>query len=228
MMNATAARCVGTIALCSAMGVACLFLKPETHAATNLSAATAAMALATPAVMLDDPNPFSVPEGTELNADSHLLSQPGWIRSATEWKQNGSIPADLRAIGDVLVDNAWRSAGEPIEWDETVDLGGFKNAGLDTATITFSSGLILDVLPGQVVFTSSAWSQQELIDEMIAAAWHCECRCTCQGCPAAPPIVIPCGEVGGDCSEIGGFCQYGECTGQPANCQTWFVYDSTP
>jgi hypothetical protein len=83
----------------------------------------------------------------------------------------------------------------------------------------------VELEPGEVVFTSSSLTEEELEEALLADGWECLCRCRCQ-CTGAPYIVIPCSSpIGVICEELNGDkCEYGNCQSTLADCKRRWRY----
>jgi hypothetical protein len=199
MIRSFSARCVGMAVLCTAAVAAMLLVWPTPS----------------PAFAMSDPDPYDLPAGTVVE---HVLSMPGYILSATEPDENGRArEADLRALGTPMVDNVYRGSGDIIDWGDRIDLGAFYNAGGATATVVFSSRLIIELEPGQVAFASSELSVTQIADTFVAKGGTCRCKCPCRCGGQDYTITLTCAELGGasECTSLpqGTSCSAGGCSG---------------
>jgi hypothetical protein len=155
----------------------------------------------TAAVVAGDPDPFELPAETVARE----VTGHGYIRSATQRTEHGTEAAEIRALGFVWTDEGDRDPGENIEWDDLIELGAIENVGTETATISFESGMIIDLGPGEVLFVNNLLSEAEIADELVAVA-NCTCTCTCQADPQCGPtqFSVPCSETNYKCSEFNG------------------------
>lgn len=201
--------CVRGAAVVTLCGVAALATLALNHSEQVAIAAVAATV----------PDPFDVPDGTTAME----LSWQGYIRSATQSTGVGTQPAEIRALGHVWTDEGDRNPGDLIEWDDLIELGAIENAGTSTATITFASGMIVDLAPGDVLFMNNLLSEADLVDEMLFAGFTCTCTCYCTsqdpGC-GSQQLQWECSETAFLCGEFNGDgCSYGNCgNGTYGNC----------
>jgi len=125
------------------------------------------------------------------------------------------------------VDGTQKGDDYELDWTEEIDLGAFYNAGAYPATIVFSTELIVELEPGEVVFTSSTHTLSNLKGDMVAESWTCQCRCKCIGCPLAPVITYSCGDPPSACT-ASGTCNYHSCSGTVGDCVQHWTYSCSP
>lgn len=217
MLTNVVLRVVAVIVLVSAaVGSFFLLMSTKTsQASPSTSSAPIAALASVSASAISSNGPYDLPPGTVIYHE-RVLSMPGYILSATERTTNGSSKeADLRTLGTPVVDGNSRGSGQPIDWGEEVDLGAIYNAGEDIATITFSSRLIVDLEPGEAIFTSSTLTLMQIEIDLIEHDLECKCKCQCWGCPGNLTVYISCSEAptSGNCASlVDETCEIGECT----------------
>ncbi len=166
--------------------------------------------------------PFDLAEGTDIYT-RNTLAMPGHILSATTKTASGSKEADIRTIGQPLINGQSRASGQPVQWGECVVIGGIYNAGETSAVVTFSARVIVDLAPGEIIFTSSVMTLAQVEAALLDNGFLCRCKCQCFGCEDNPVAYVICSEAPtpGNCESLENeTCEIGDCTtGKLIDCE---------